>query len=658
MRKQTLYTLILLALVAFQARALSVVNTAGGLSGQVSDLNTTQLTVTGTMNAEDFYFIADNMLRLTTLDLSGVEVVACTTRETHYGLSHFGADAIPMCSFASLPLTTVSLPSGIVEIGEAAFADCRKLASITLPSQLVTIGDHAFSRCEALTSVELPASVTTVGDGAFARCTALNSFTATGLQQLSRTALMDCPALTQVSVGSRVQTVGERAFAGSGVKTLNMSGASSLTTVGEGAFVLTPLTSVSLPTNLSRVGEAAFLYVTTLTTFAPPGKLATLSDYLLAGSGLSGTLTLTNVDTVGAYTLYNASDIKRVSLSANIKHLKTYAMAGMTGMTSITCRATQVPSLGASVWQGVKQSVIPLVVPTDVQDDYKSASQWRKFLVQSWIKGDVNNDGEVTIADVNAIIDIILGGSADDDTMERADVNEDGEVTIADVNAVLDIILSGGDYDLPVNTDDGLTLPAIDIEPGEEVTVVIGLANAHPYSALQCDITLPQGLELVGDGISTAQRSADHINVSRARDAATTRTVLYSMTREEFAGNEGGVLTLTLRADKSLALESEITLRNIMLADNDNVNWHCADVTARVTNSTGIDDAMVVDDRVWVEGSTLHIATRQDGIAQVVAVNGTMRELSLQAGDNEHQLDNAGIYIVRLNGKSHKVVAK
>ncbi|MBO4803638.1 MAG: CotH kinase family protein [Muribaculaceae bacterium] len=58
------------------------------------------------------------------------------------------------------------------------------------------------------------------------------------------------------------------------------------------------------------------------------------------------------------------------------------------------------------------------------------------------IKGDVNGDGEVNIADVNALIDIILGGPADGATQVRADVNEDGEINIADVNALIDIILS------------------------------------------------------------------------------------------------------------------------------------------------------------------------------------------------------------------------
>ena len=53
------------------------------------------------------------------------------------------------------------------------------------------------------------------------------------------------------------------------------------------------------------------------------------------------------------------------------------------------------------------------------------------------IAGDVNGDGEVNIADVNALIDQILTGN----TLPSGDVNGDGEVNIADVSAVIDIIL-------------------------------------------------------------------------------------------------------------------------------------------------------------------------------------------------------------------------
>jgi hypothetical protein len=58
--------------------------------------------------------------------------------------------------------------------------------------------------------------------------------------------------------------------------------------------------------------------------------------------------------------------------------------------------------------------------------------------VSSHIVGDVNGDGEVNIADINAVINIILS----DDSNSLADVNGDGEVNIADINAIINIILN------------------------------------------------------------------------------------------------------------------------------------------------------------------------------------------------------------------------
>ena len=52
--------------------------------------------------------------------------------------------------------------------------------------------------------------------------------------------------------------------------------------------------------------------------------------------------------------------------------------------------------------------------------------------------GDVNGDGEVNIADVNAVLDMILTGN----NLPSGDVNGDGEVNIADVNALIDMILN------------------------------------------------------------------------------------------------------------------------------------------------------------------------------------------------------------------------
>ena len=51
---------------------------------------------------------------------------------------------------------------------------------------------------------------------------------------------------------------------------------------------------------------------------------------------------------------------------------------------------------------------------------------------------DVNIDGEINIADINAVIDMILT----DNQGSSGDVNGDGEVNIADINTIIDAILS------------------------------------------------------------------------------------------------------------------------------------------------------------------------------------------------------------------------
>ncbi len=49
----------------------------------------------------------------------------------------------------------------------------------------------------------------------------------------------------------------------------------------------------------------------------------------------------------------------------------------------------------------------------------------------------INYDGEVTVSDVDAVINVIVTSKKN----SSADVNTDGEVTVADVNAIIDYIL-------------------------------------------------------------------------------------------------------------------------------------------------------------------------------------------------------------------------
>ena len=67
------------------------------------------------------------------------------------------------------------------------------------------------------------------------------------------------------------------------------------------------------------------------------------------------------------------------------------------------------------------------------------------FEEAAFVLGDVNSDGDVTIADVTALVNIILGkateGDSNDYDFKAANVNGDDGITIADVTALVNMIL-------------------------------------------------------------------------------------------------------------------------------------------------------------------------------------------------------------------------
>ena len=79
--------------------------------------------------------------------------------------------------------------------------------------------------------------------------------------------------------------------------------------------------------------------------------------------------------------------------------------------------------------------------------------------------GDVNNDGEVNIADVTSLVNIVLSEDASSNAM--ADVNEDDEVSVADITSLVNLVL---DSEAPrkVTLDDSDLTEAADVVEDDE----------------------------------------------------------------------------------------------------------------------------------------------------------------------------------------------
>ncbi len=656
--------LLIIATLAAPLWAAAQINCQPGtLSQLVTDKNTTTLTVTGQMDARDFKFIASELPSLVTVDLSGAEIVAYEDlANSTLGNEHsFAAGEVPTLSLAGKQsLATVVLPAGATRLGQAALSACPKLTTVKMGNSLTTLGDYALSACTALTSIELPASVSSVGKGAFSRCSALSKFTvatSTGATSLTvgDEAFLDCGNLTAVDLGENVTSIGDLAFAGTGIVVVDLSTYKKLTTLGNYVYALSPVQSATLASTLTSMGMGTFIYNDRLTSVVLPEGLDMLPDYTLAGNTALTTIDLGSVKTVGDYALYSAESLQEVTVPERTTFIGTHAMAGMTALSLINANPATAPALGDDVWMGVDQPSVRLSVATTSFDSYGNAEQWKEFLLgHNSLIGDADEDGLITIADVNIAINVALGRRSE--YPSQTDTDGDGVVSITDVNNIINLVLGRNPYTyvfITPNTQSTVSINNFSIAPGETRDIDLMLNNEEMVSHIQCDIDLPQGLTLVG--MTTAQRAQGHTLASDLRDN-NLRLLCYSLEDNDMEGNQGAIVTLKVRADESLATDATITINNVVLAGKGHDALFAAETTAQVTNASGVED-MAALNRVYAAGNTIVIEAQEAGVAQIVAMNGTAGNIDVVAGHNEYQ-PGAGIYVVRLAGKSYKVAVK
>jgi len=72
-------------------------------------------------------------------------------------------------------IKTVIIESGVKNIGNMAFLDCKNLTSVRIPNTVIIIGKQSFSNCTSLPTIAIPSSATTIEENAFNNCTGLQS---------------------------------------------------------------------------------------------------------------------------------------------------------------------------------------------------------------------------------------------------------------------------------------------------------------------------------------------------------------------------------------------------------------------------------------------------------------------------------------------------
>lgn len=207
-------------------------------------------------------------------------------------------------------LTSVTLPEGLLEIGDYAFAQCSKLQCITIPAGVTRIGSHVFYFCSNLQSVTLPEGIVEIGDRAFHECSKLQTINLPeGLTVIRESAFYWCTNLQSIVLPD------------------------SLTTIETFAFYNTGLTSLIIPANVTTIGHAAFHSITADKIYVKRAEATENYDYSWHNRGTDDIIWNFKefyTDTQGiTYALFNDNTAHAIERTGNATEI-TFAVEGYT----------------------------------------------------------------------------------------------------------------------------------------------------------------------------------------------------------------------------------------------------------------------------------------------------------------------------------------
>ncbi len=238
--------------------------------------------------------------------------------------------------------TEVTVPASVngypVTEFRQTFLGCTTLESVTLPEGIVAIGDGMFRGCTALTSVNIPKSVTTIGEYAFFGCKALQNITLPeGLKVISSCAFYQCVVLTDIIIPKTVTTIDDYAFANTEISEIIIP--DTATDLGVRVFFnCDKLTDVKLPEGITKISANLFDYCLRLKNINFPDSIVSIESNAFSSCfALTGTLILPkNLQKIGTSAFSGCNNITEIVFPDTLTYISQSAFSSCSGLKSVT----------------------------------------------------------------------------------------------------------------------------------------------------------------------------------------------------------------------------------------------------------------------------------------------------------------------------------
>lgn len=361
------------------------------------------LKVTGTIDANDFFFMRDDMTALQSINLQTVKIAATRVDYTDYA-----ANVIPDGAFyEKASLIRFVFPEGIVRIGGMAFFHTNMSGSLIIPDGVKVIGEHAFQYCPFGGTLTLPTSLEVIEQYAFGFCGFQGSLNLPDqTTYIGEHAFLACSSFSgQLNLPRGLEFLGEGAFMSSGF-TGSLEIPPKITSIEEGMFQnCSGLNgTLTLHDNISIIGKDAFTGCSFRGSLILPKNVIVIGANAFSGNLFSGTLRLPstievigdaafsycsrisgvieipdNLISISSGAFYGCSQLQGVVLSKNTEFIAERAFTDCFQLNSIVCNAINPPQLAESAFNGVAKDNFTVEVPEASVASYSVAPGWKEF---------------------------------------------------------------------------------------------------------------------------------------------------------------------------------------------------------------------------------------------------------------------------------------
>lgn len=417
------------------AKEYIVINsTPGGLKNAITAANkdytqVRNLKITGQINAKDFYFMRDSMLRLSALNLKEVRIKGWGKNEEN---EENMDDQIPNSAFyfiqtvgGSNSLNRIVLPDTLKSIGSNAFYGCKYLSgSLIIPEGVTEIKRGAFNGCIGLNGIlSLPSTLKKLGNrgeddmgdegtdyygGVFQNCRNLtgNLILPDNLELIRGYCFSGCSGLYgELRLPAKLKRMGNCAFSSCSGFTGSLSIPQGITALPSEAFHNCGFNgTLTLHNGITNIANDAFANCHFKGELHLPKSLKVISGNAFCNNDFSGTLTLPStlthigsnafaynwrlmgildipqeVESIGENAFSNCKMLEGIIFPESMETIRQGAFNECYGINSIICKGTMPAHIESGAFNGVAKDNFTLEVPESAISQYQAAPGWCDF---------------------------------------------------------------------------------------------------------------------------------------------------------------------------------------------------------------------------------------------------------------------------------------